>query len=455
MCECNYIKGNVHDALWYLVRVFDGDEKCKGDAETLCDKIFSSFIENEIPLSNEIGFCSDTCNLMIGSKNSVASHLKELIPGIKVIKCACNIQHRCARNVIKKLPAIFEQILHLVSNYINSSPNRLHRWEVLQKQEGQSSLKPLKPLPIKWLSFFDSTSSLSNSHYFSHYFSIKNCNLRKKKEQYENLKIICDYFNDPINKAYHLFIMSIYTNFYAMNKKLQHKKPVIGQLVKNLYIDFLKMYMNEEYLNNTPIMKINANKDSEWKPLNSILLSTEVILALKSMTDFIDLEKFLTNCRNVIIESCNWIKQRWNFDSVPLEFTNPQNALDEKYHTHNPDLYEVLFEFPHLKNSYDDKLMMDINVEWNKLTEYNFSTDFSQIKRADEFWDTIYKCVEKGQRLFTNISRFCLDILTFPVSNAASERVWSKLIIEKNPYRSRLNFSTTRALLLSCQIKQC
>ena len=205
-------------------------------------------------------------------------------------------------------------------------------------------------------------------------------------------------------------------------------------------------------MNSTPITEINPNKDSDWKPSNSILLSTEVILALKSMTDFIDLEKFLINCRNVIIQSCNRIKQRWKFDSVPLEFTNPQNILDEKYHAHNPDLYEVLFEFPHLTNSYDDKLMADINVEWNNLTKHHFSTDVSQIKRADEFWDTVSKCVdEKGQRTFTNISRFCLDILTFPVSNAASERVWSKLTIEKNPYRSRLNFSTTRALLLSCQ----
>ena len=102
-----------------------------------------------------------------------------------------------------------------------------------------------------------------------------------------------------------------------MNKEVQHEKPILGQLVKNLYIDFLKMYMNEEYLNSTPITEINPIKDSEWKHLNSILLSTEVILALKSMTYFIDLEKFITNCRNVIIESCNRMKQRWNFDSVP------------------------------------------------------------------------------------------------------------------------------------------
>ena len=120
----------------------------------------SLFIESEIPLSNAIEFCSDTCNLMMGSNNSVANHLKELIPGIKVIKYACHIQHLCARDVIKKLPSIFEQISHLVSNYINSSPSRLHRWEVLQKKEGQSSLKPLKPLPIRWLYFFDSTSRI-------------------------------------------------------------------------------------------------------------------------------------------------------------------------------------------------------------------------------------------------------------------------------------------------------
>jgi len=36
-----------------------------------------------------IGFGSDRCNAMMGSVNSVASRLKNTIPGIFILQCVC------------------------------------------------------------------------------------------------------------------------------------------------------------------------------------------------------------------------------------------------------------------------------------------------------------------------------------------------------------------------------
>lgn len=45
------------------------------------------FTDRGIPLENIIGFASDGCNVMIGSQNSVASRLRENLPGIFIFKC--------------------------------------------------------------------------------------------------------------------------------------------------------------------------------------------------------------------------------------------------------------------------------------------------------------------------------------------------------------------------------
>ncbi|KAL7305200.1 hypothetical protein TKK_0002588 [Trichogramma kaykai] len=70
----------VRDRLWDVIKVFDGDENCKADAEMLAEKIILSFTSEEIPIDNIIGFCSDMCNVMFGAEKSVNAILKSAIP---------------------------------------------------------------------------------------------------------------------------------------------------------------------------------------------------------------------------------------------------------------------------------------------------------------------------------------------------------------------------------------
>ena len=69
--------------LWDMIPVYTrGEMETVVNAEHLFKLIKVSFEKHEIPPSNIIAFSSDTASVMIGRNNSVASRLKEYIPGI-------------------------------------------------------------------------------------------------------------------------------------------------------------------------------------------------------------------------------------------------------------------------------------------------------------------------------------------------------------------------------------
>nr|CAH7749980.1 unnamed protein product [Callosobruchus chinensis] len=95
--------------------VSDGNTKC--DAETLYNLIINAFASHSIPPDNIIGFASDGCNVMMGSKNSVASRFRENFKGIIILKCICHPLHLCASEACKNLPRTPEDLARNIYNF--------------------------------------------------------------------------------------------------------------------------------------------------------------------------------------------------------------------------------------------------------------------------------------------------------------------------------------------------
>ena len=69
--------------LWDMVDIYrEGQMRIVANAEHLFQLIQNSFEQADVPLQNILAFSSDTANVMMGRNNSVASRLKEDIPGI-------------------------------------------------------------------------------------------------------------------------------------------------------------------------------------------------------------------------------------------------------------------------------------------------------------------------------------------------------------------------------------
>ena len=322
----------IQDRLWDLVQVYDSDEDCLADADSLSQKILDSFGTKEIPTANMLGFCSDTCNVMFGEHHSVNSLLHEAIPDFEALKCGAHIVHLCARNGIRILSSQFEQITHLIYNYIGGSGKRFHKWIVLQTKKFVKPLKIKRPNPIRWLNYYQCMERIYQrwSLLILYFQAELNAEEGLKADDRKLVSTILDYLTKPLLKLYHLFILSIYKKITVSNLLLQSEKPVISLEnvpLKKLYLDFLKMYMKGEYITNTDIDSINPTNDLQFKPINNLSLSAEVIEEISKFA-VNEQAKFLKDCQSVLAELCFRLKQRYKMDHVCdlNKFTHPKNA---------------------------------------------------------------------------------------------------------------------------------
>lgn len=99
-----------------------------------------------------------------------------------------------------------------------------------------------------------------------------------------------------------------------------------------------------------------------------------------------------------------------------------------------------------------DMNVQDLDDEWRFLSLYNLPTEINSRLDVDHFWGKLLKLEnENGKRLFRNIARFVLNILSIPHSNADCERTFSKVNNIKTESRNCLANETTTAILLAKQ----
>ncbi|XP_063635151.1 uncharacterized protein LOC134805883 [Cydia splendana] len=100
-----------HDGTKVQTSFLDIYEVGSGKAEDLCQALLDWLKSHAIPLTNFIGFASDTTNSMVGEYNSVFSHLKQHVPEITCVKCSCHMIHLVASKACLKLPRSVEDML--------------------------------------------------------------------------------------------------------------------------------------------------------------------------------------------------------------------------------------------------------------------------------------------------------------------------------------------------------
>ena len=276
----------INESLFKLLNVCDGDEHRKSDAKTLFEKLIDAFEEAQIPLHRFFSFCSDTCAVMTGCHIGVGQRLTKKISGIKILKCLAYIQDLCAHNAIKEIPEIFEKIPNLVYCYSAKSYKKSDRWIVIQMKSKLKVLEIIQPFEQRWLSYFQCMIRIYRRWptlllYFQE--ECKGLDLSQETESLPAKGKIFKYLNNPMNQVYHLFLVSVYWKLYLLNLKMQFIKPSIPEnldMVRILYIELLKMFMNEmhieKYVNNVSISEINIDAEAHWKSLELIQLDDEV-----------------------------------------------------------------------------------------------------------------------------------------------------------------------------------
>ncbi|KAL1443615.1 hypothetical protein MTO96_045924 [Rhipicephalus appendiculatus] len=149
--------------LCLLTRVFDGERVVDAffdliqikdaTAQAMFDHIVKAFGDWNVPYKeNMIGFAADGANVMMGSRNSVMTHLRKDIPNLFVMKCICHSFHLCASYACEKLLRAVEDEVRDIYNYFHSSPKRQERLKDFQAFLDSKPHKMLQASQTRWLS---------------------------------------------------------------------------------------------------------------------------------------------------------------------------------------------------------------------------------------------------------------------------------------------------------------
>lgn len=149
-------------ALALLIRYHNG--KCVKDrllgllrlksctAAALFEVILLFLQKNNMNTDNIIGFAADNAAVMMGNKNGVQAHFKQLNENIFILGCVCHSVHLCSSAAAEKLPRSIEEF---VRNIYNHFANSSQRKEILEEFQNFINIKPAKmlyPSQTRWLS---------------------------------------------------------------------------------------------------------------------------------------------------------------------------------------------------------------------------------------------------------------------------------------------------------------
>ncbi|XP_072381987.1 uncharacterized protein [Diabrotica undecimpunctata] len=433
--EKNYV---IQDSFLSLIPL------ASADANTLFQAVLSFFAEHNIPYKdNLIGFASDGANVMMGSKHSFMTLLKNEIPEIFIMKCICHSYHLCASYACEKLPRFVEDLVRDIHNYFSSSPKRISQYREFQSFCNVKFHKILHPSQTRWLSVHAAVSRILEQYNALKLFftdAVQNNELLAA----ENILVK---LNDVTTLLFLSFLDFVLPLFNNINKEMQSQSPKIHLVyskicstLKTLFDCFLK----REYILDKSIENIDFRNSRNYLDLEQIYYGARVQNIFYNHTDLTPEQKhlFQLRCLDFYIESCNQIVKRMPLESNKLkELSNigPAKVKSGEISsiTHMCGLFPGLV----LSSTSSNIPTQVIDTEWRLLR------NTEEIKDLDEDVEQFWKGVTKfkngdGTPTFSHLTSFIFNLLSLPQSSANVERIFSTVNILKTKRRNRLSTET-------------
>jgi len=116
-------------------------------------RILDNFMSSHnIPWQNCICFAADNASVMSGKNKGVASFLRQKVPSIYIVGCACHLMHLAAGKAASSLSVKVDELLIDVYYYLDKSSSRKQHLEQFQKLHAIDVHKILKHVSVRWLS---------------------------------------------------------------------------------------------------------------------------------------------------------------------------------------------------------------------------------------------------------------------------------------------------------------
>ena len=443
----DHTQENVVDALLDTVVVEDGT------ALGLYDSVKKIMHDKNIPLTNIIGFGSDNCSAMMGSKNGFQKLLKDDLPSVFVMGCVCHSLALCASHAVKLLPSYLETFLKNLTSYFSRSSKRQRDFSLIQEAVELPCHKVPKLSQTRWLSRENVISSVLDQYSALLLYFQTEAKTDKIDGAAEIYKILSNCGTKPML----LFLQYVLKKINNMNCEFQSEEfrlHVLYQMITCEYKNLLSFFIDDAVLKSQKLSNINPKNTSLYKPVTEIYLGGKAASHLIQNPFDVVLEKrFKNDCLKFLAELCDQISKRFDMDenSCIAKFCvlDPNTSRNAKLSPES--IIPLAAHFPQLVPEHD---LNELDDQWRS---YRLVSDQISISEdvIPRYWFKLRDIKDGLQnQKFGILSRFMTNLTIMPHSSANVERIFSLMNAIKTKQTNSLKAETVKCKLLSKQLIQ-
>ena len=436
---------NVVDALLDSVVVEDGS------AVGLYSSVKELLKKKNIPLENIIGFGSDNCSSMMGSKSGFQKLLKDDNPSVFIMGCICHSFALCASHAVKVLPSYLETFLKNVTSYFARSSKRQRDFSLIQEAVNSSSNKIPKLSHTRWLSRENVISSVLDKYSaLLLYFESES-----KTDKVDGAREIFKVLSNCGTKPMLLFLQYILKKVNILNCEFQSEHfrlHLLYTTISSEYKNILSFYIKDAVLHSEKLSEINPNDERTYKPIKDIYLGGNALAHLiREPFDKVTEERFKTDCLKFLVELCNQIRKRFplNEDSLIAKFNVLDPKIAENPNISPPSIIPLATHFPALV---PEEQLNDLDDQWRN---YRLLADKLAVPQEiiPKYWFKLRDLKDGLQNSkYDLLSDFMTNLVIMPHSSACVERIFSQMNAIKTKQTNSLKADTVKSKILAKQL---
>ena len=198
------------------------------------------------PLSNISGMSSYHPQVMLRTKCSFQTKLREKSSGVVIIGCVCHSAATSAKYSCAKIPDV-DSIIKGVPNFLNASPKRTAIYRNILEELGDTFQKIPSHAETRWLVRLSCIIVILNN-----WDNIVCFLMVLVSEKVEKAADLLNKMQHPLTKAYFLFLKYTLTVFNVYNATFQKRETMIQELQPlscNFLLWILSKYLKQAFLN--------------------------------------------------------------------------------------------------------------------------------------------------------------------------------------------------------------